>query len=352
MLDLNDPSLVKMSKPLTNLRRIINCLSDHRHVCDDCLSSESGVTPRQTVNRLCRENSHLISECDDQPCEGQCRKDHKILRFLPQQNTGEDHEDDSDVTVTASDEARTIPKVDDILGDTEPSEIGDLVQQRSANADFSRKEYLHDNFNEIIARALDLPSDDYMGRLSLEGLMNLKAITSNIHAVITLKLTFALVDWLQTHLKVTPEQARTLNDAADATKPFVSGFDIDSSDPNLVAEVKGNIPVKGGSAFEAAQLKGLTDDVRQMFGLPPNGKFAERMSVRSKIHRLNLGSALKFLGVFDSARVRAAVGKWMETFRKAHAGRKVELAEGVECYEPDTVYVVFLTLGQAAKEAD
>jgi hypothetical protein len=341
-----------MSEPMTNLKRIINCLSDNRLLCDDCLSSESGVKPRQTVNRLCRENSHLISECDDQPCEGQCRKQHNILRFIPQQITGVVYEDGSDVTVTATDEVRAVPKVDDILGDTEPAMNDNPMQQEFAEADFSRRGYLHENFNEIIGRALDLPPDDYLGRLSLEGLMDLKAITSNIHAVITLKLTFALVDWLQTHLKVTPEQARTLNDAADATKPFVSGFDIDSSDPNLVAEVKGNIPVKGGSAFEAAQVKGLTDDVRQMFGLPPNGKLTERMSVRSKIHRSNLGSALKFLGVFDSARVRAAVSRWMETFRKAHAGRKVELAEGVESYEPDTVYVVFLTLGQAAKEAD
>ncbi|MCF7788322.1 MAG: hypothetical protein K9N47_19520 [Prosthecobacter sp.] len=341
-----------MSARITNLKRIINCLSEHRHLCDDCLSSESGVAPRQTVNRLCRENSHLISECDDQPCEGQCRKEHKILRFLPRQSGGDTHEDELEVTVRASDEAGAIPKVDDILGDTEPSENSDLVQQRSANSDFSRKEYLHDNFNAIIARALDLKPADYLGRLSLDGLMDLKAITSNIHAVITLKLTFALVDWLQIHLNVKPEQARALNDAADATKPFVSGFDIDSSDPNLVAEVKGNIPVKGGSAFEAAQVKGLTDDVRQMFGLPPNGKFAERMSVRSKIHRPNLGSAMKFLGVFDSARVRAAVSKWMETFRKAHAGRKVELAEGVVSYDPDTVYVVFLTLGPAKKGED
>ena len=321
-----------MSDQTTNLQRIVNCLSDSRHICDDCLAIESGVTPRQTVNRLCRENSHLIDECDDRACDGQCRKERKILRFLPQQNTGVVHEDETDVTVTATDEARDVPKVDVFLGDTETAIDRGLVQHQLANTDFSRKEYLHENFNEIMGRALDLPPADYLGRLSLDGLMDLKAITSNIHAVITLKLTFALVDWLQTNLKVTPDQARALNDATDATKPFVSGFDIDSADPNLVAEVKGNIPVNGGSAFEAAQVKGLTNDVRQMFGLPPNGKVVERMSVRSKIHRSNLCNALKFLGVFDSPRVRAAVGKWMETFRKANAGRKVELAEGVESY--------------------
>jgi hypothetical protein len=352
MSDHTEPSLVTRSARITNLQRIISCLSDNRHVCDDCLSIESGVMPRQAVNRLCRENAHLISECDDLACDGQCHKVHKILRFLPQQISGVVREDGSDITVTAPDEACAGPKVDDILGDTEPSMDGNRVRQELTNVDFSRKEYLHVNFNAIIGRALELPPADYLGRLSLDGLMDLKAITSNIHAVITIKLTFALVDWLQTHLKVTPEQARALNDAADATKPFVSGFDIDSNDPNLVAEVKGNIPVKGGSAFEAAQVKGLTDDVRQMFGLPPNGKMVERMSVRSKIHRSNLSGALKFLGVFDSGRVRAAVGKWMETFRKANAGQKVELAEGVENYEPDTVYVVFLTIGQVAKGAD
>jgi hypothetical protein len=341
-----------MSLRITNLQRIINCLSDNRHVCDDCLSIESGVMPRQTVNRLCRENAHLIRECYKRACDGQCHKEHKILRYLPQQISGVVQQDRSDITVTVPDELCADLKVDDILGDTETSVNIDPVQQRAESACFSRKEYLHENFNEIIGRTLDLPPADYLGRLSLDGLIDLKAITSNIHAVITLKLTFALVDWLQAHLKVTPDQSRALNDAADATKPFVSGFDIDSSDPNLVAEVKGNIPVNGGYAFEAAQVKGLTDDVRQMYGLPPNGKLAERMSVRSKIHRPNLGNALKFLGVFDSARVRAAVSKWMETFRKAHAGLKLELAEGVEIYEPDTVYIVFLTLGQAAQEAD
>ena len=338
-----------MLERMTNLQRIITCLAGNRRLCDDCLSIESSVIPRQTVNRLCRENSHLISACDDQPCEGPCRKENKILRFIPRQNTGAAQDDETDGAVITTHEVRAAPKVDDILGETEPSTCGSPFQQKPTNADFSRSAYLHENFNEIIGRALDLPPADYMGRLSLEGLMDLKTITSNIHALITLRLTFALVDWLKTHLNLTPDQALAINDSADASRPFVSGFDIDSTDPNLVAEVKGNIPVKGGSAFEAAQVKGLTDDVRQMFGLPPNGKTLERMSEKSKIHRPYLGGALKFLGVFDSDRVRVAAGKWMETFRKAHPGRKVEPAEGVESYEPDTVYIVFLTLEPAAK---
>ncbi len=34
----------------------------------------------------------------------------------------------------------------------------------------------------------------------------------------------------------------------------------------------------------------------------------------------------------------------MKSFRKAHEGLKVQLAEGVKSYEPNTVYVVFLSL--------
>ena len=338
-----------MSEKITNLLRIVNRLAHNRYVCDDCLSIEAGVTPRQTVNRLCRDYSHLISECNDRPCEGQCRKEGKILRFIPEQDTG--MENISNIPIGASDSASATPKVDDVLGDTEPTVNRSPVQQEITDAAFSRRDYLHGNFNEIIARALYLPPDDYLARLSLEGLMDLKAITSNIHAAITLRLTFALVDWLKARLKLSPEQARALNDAANASKPFVSGFDLDSTDPNLVAEVKGNIPVKDGSAFEAAQVKGLTNDVLQMFGLPPSGKSVKTMSEKSKIHRSDLGSASKFLGVFDSTRVRAATDKWMKSFRKAHAGRKVKLAEGVESFKPDTVYVVFLTLDDAPPTA-
>ncbi len=282
---------------MTNLQRIINCLPHDRYLCDDCISLESGVTPRQTVNRLCRENSHLINECDDRACNGTCGKEHKILRFIPRRNTKVVLENESDITAAAADEATASPKVDDILGDTEPAATNGSAEQGVTAFDFSRRKYLHENFNEIIKRALNLPSDDYLGRLSLDGLMDLKAITSNIHALITLRLTFALVDWLKTRLKLTQDQQRALNDVAEASKPFVSGFDLDSTDPNLVAEVKGNIPVKGGSAFEAAQLKGLTNDVRQMFGLPAIGKTVESMSGKSKIHRSDLSGAFKFLGI-------------------------------------------------------
>ncbi|MFZ4595835.1 MAG: hypothetical protein ACOYOF_16370, partial [Verrucomicrobiaceae bacterium] len=121
MPDYTEPSLVTRSARITNLQRIISCLSDNRHVCDDCLSIESGVMPRQTVNRLCRENSHLISECDDRACDGQCHKTHKILRFLPQQTSGVVRGGGSDITIMAPDEACAAPKVDDILDDTETS---------------------------------------------------------------------------------------------------------------------------------------------------------------------------------------------------------------------------------------
>jgi hypothetical protein len=330
-----------------NLQRIINCLRHNRYLCDDCISVESGVRPRQAVNRLCRENFHLINECNDRACEGQCGKRNKILRYIPQQNTGVLGENQSNITGAIADGATANPTVDELLGDTEPAANRAPDQQEITDAEFSRRKYLHGNFNEIIQRAISLPPADYLGRLSLEGLMDLKAITSNIHAVITLRLTFALVDWLEKTLNLPQEQARVINDVADAAKPFESGFDLDSENPNIIGEVKGNIPVRGGSVFGAAQVKGLTNDARQMFGLPPIGKTAETMSPNSKIHRPKLSEALKFLAVYDSQSVREAAVNWMASFQNAHKGRKVKLAEGVTNFDSDTVYVVFLTLDDA-----
>lgn len=341
-----------MPRRVTNLQRILSCLVNNRRLCDDCLSSASGVMPRQTVNRLCRENVHLISQCDDSLCEGQCRKAYKILRFLPQPEAGTVHEDATGLIVSSSPEINTSPKVDVILEDVETAAHRGAVPPKLTRADFSRKEYLHANFNTILSRALQLPQADYLERLSLDGLMDLKEITSNVHAVITLKLTFALVDWLQASLNLTPGQAAALHDATDAVRPFESGFDLDSSDPDVIAEVKGNVPVKGGTVFGAAQLRGLTNDVLQMFGLPPAGRTVEGMSGRAKIRRPNLGNALKFLGVFDSPRIRSAAGKWMETFRKAHPGHKIQLAEDVTHFQPDTVYVVFLTPESSEEQGD
>ena len=294
-----------MANQISNLQRVLNHLSPDRYVCDDCLSVKSGVTPRQTVNRLCRLNFHLIAKRDDRACEGQCGKLGKTLRFLQSPDLDPDEPSHIADTMNASAE----PKVDEVLGNAESLVDLGTPHQDLTSARYLRRDYLHCNFNEIIQRALHLQPDDYLGRLSLDGLMDLKVITSNIHALITLRLTFALVDWLQDHLKLQPEQTCALNEAVEKAKPFESGFDVKSESPNFIAEVKGNIPVKGGSAFGAAQLRGLTDDVLQMFGQPPIGKTMQTMSKGSKINRSDLDKALKFLGVYDSPSVRSAGGK-------------------------------------------
>ena len=180
----------------------------------------------------------------------------------------------------------------------------------------------------------------------------MKRVTSPVHAIITLKLVLALAHWLGRKLELTAEQIRKFETAADESKPFGSGFDLDSQDPNVIAEVKGNIPIKGGASFGAAQLKGLTDDVRQMFGQPARGKTIETVSGKSKIRRDHLTQALKFLGVYDSPLVRQAVGSWMKSFRKSHPELNVSLAEDVKDFSADTVYVVFLTLNVGLKREE
>lgn len=324
-----------------NLRRIIQTLRNSTPLCDDCASELSGVTPRQQVNQICGKNTAVIErlERDWEHACVECAAPHKILRRLRTMENANDPdlptmEQVVENTAFHDAERATTPP----LPTNEPDD-------NPANEGFSRHRYLQDNFNEVITRVLGLEADDYLSRVSLEGLIDLKLIISNIHAVVTMKMAAALVGWLSTENVVTAAQAETLRTQVDSAHPFASGFDLDMSEPNLVAEVKGNIPVGGGSLFQAAQLKGLTNDVLQMLGRPPLGKTLDEMPERAKCRRTSLNTAKKFLALYDSPKVRAAASHWMKSFNGRHGENSVVPATAGEAeFAPDRVHVVFLSI--------
>ena len=82
--------------------------------------------------------------------------------------------------------------------------------------------------------------------------------------------------------------------------------------------------------------------MRQMFGQPATGKTLEMVSKKSKIHRADLNTAKKFLAVYDSPTVKAAVGRWVKSFKNAHPKQKVEYAGNLKAFKLDTFYIVFL----------
>lgn len=130
--------------------------------------------------------------------------------------------------------------------------------------------------------------------------------------------------------------------------PNASGFDLDSYDPNIIGEVKGCIPVNQGKTFGAAQLKGLTNDVLQMLGRPPSGKEEGTLSKAAKIHRTRRTEALKFLALYDSPEVKAAVNKWRQSLLRSRAWKGLDAFTILDLPESgqltsDTVYLVYLT---------
>lgn len=319
-----------------NLHLLLKALQDYAYLCDGCLSKLSGVKPSNSVNQTCHKHSDLIlrHKHEDAVQCSFCKSSNKITSSLATFNLG----------IRQANESVLV----DALW------AGELTQNDPRGADtlaaqdaFSRSRYLKHYFNQTIAQTLQIPEGDYMERLDLDGLISLKAIMSNVHATITVRLTLALAEWLGKRMGFTEDQIKQIKSSIDSSKPFESGFDVDVADPNIIGEIKGNIPNGDKPLFKSAQLKGLTNDVRQMFGLEPVDK---SVSTRSKIYRAARKEALKFLGVYDSLSVRTAAAKWIASFKRSHPLLNLEICHDSTVFSPDTVYIVFLKLDAAILE--
>lgn len=299
------------------LERIEKLLTTRPGLCDDCIARELQISQRQNVRSVCTK-SHTILRSDG-VCIG-CEKE-KIVRSL----------------AAAPAPARPLPR--------------STAKSQPRAASYFREEALRVRFNESIATTLGITPEDFYGRLGFAELLQLKAGYARIHDIITLKLTQALADWLGVGLSLPAEKVQSLRKAVDSAHPNAAGFDLDSMDPNLIGEVKGNIPVNGLHRFGAAQQKGLTNDVRQMFGQAAGHKTPETVSLSSKIHRKRRLEALKFLGLYDSPQVRLATGGWMDSFARSHPQLKLSFAGDSKTFSADTVYIVFLKVDDALTDA-
>ena len=148
----------------------------------------------------------------------------------------------------------------------------------------SRSQDLRSQLNETLISVFRLEKRDYFQDLSFTQLLKLKQGLARIHDTVTLRLTFDLVDWIAAKFNFTPIRKAALWKQVDDQSANASGFDLSWHDPRIIAEVKGCIPVNGGHVFGAAQVRGLTNDVRQMLGLPATGKTKDQLSPRSKVH--------------------------------------------------------------------
>lgn len=210
-----------------------------------------------------------------------------------------------------------------------------------------REEDLRRRFNASLIETLGVDPDDYYSGLDFDHLLKLKEGLARIHDIVTLKLTFALVEQIAQRFALGTQMQAAMLDKVNATHPNTSGFDVDWEVPNLIAEVKGCIPVNGGESFGAAQLRGLTNDVRQMLGQAAQGKTPEQLAKKSKINRPHRVEAIKLLGLYDSPAVRAAAGKWRQNLLR-HPNWKTLTPATIEDLPtsgdltPTNIYLIYL----------
>ncbi len=212
---------------------------------------------------------------------------------------------------------------------------------------YVREEDLQERFNESLIATLNLPRQNYYNRLNFDQVLRLKGGLARIHDIVTLKLTLALVDTIAQRFFLNNEARAALQRGVNATHPNCAGFDIDMEDPNLIAEVKGCIPMNAGNIFGAAQLKGLTNDVLQMLGQPAHGKTLTQLTKRAKINRLQRTEAIKLLGLYDSDSVRKAAKQWQQNLIRhamwgALGSATIEDLPPTGDLSPDKVYLVYL----------
>ena len=83
--------------------------------------------------------------------------------------------------------------------------------------------------------------------------------------IITLKLTLRFIDELPFLFNLSNAEKAEIIKKVQAVSPNANGFDIEIEKPiKLVAEVKGNIPIKQGVIFGSAQNDGIKKDLRSL----------------------------------------------------------------------------------------
>src|SRR5205823_12777438 len=121
---------------------------------------------------------------------------------------------------------------------------------------------LRQRINSFLQHAFDLPEADYYTRLDLKRLLLLKSALSDINNTVTMRLTLGFLDWAAQVLSFDARAIAQVRAKVLSTKPSSNGYDIHCTAPvPLVAEVKCNIPVNGGSKYGAAQRAGIAKDI-------------------------------------------------------------------------------------------
>lgn len=158
---------------------------------------------------------------------------------------------------------------------------------------YDREVALKTTFNRTVISLLGIEEKDYYSQLTTAQILSLKSALSDINNLITLRLAFSLAGWICDRFSIPEEARKSVFDAVRSSKPNTNGYDIEMSSPDIVAEIKCNIPINGGRVYGSAQKNGLRKDIA---GLLDGKSKSSKKSDKS----------FKLLGLYDMPEVRAA----------------------------------------------
>jgi len=178
---------------------------------------------------------------------------------------------------------------------------------------YDREKTLREKLNKALVSTLSLPQKDYVSSLSIDQLVGLKSVLTDINNTITLRLTLALARLITTEFQISEQDSEGMIKSILGTKPNANGYDLDVKKPvDVIAEVKSTIPINGKSKFGSNQKSEIIKDLKGL----KEGK--------TKAHTRS--DALKLMVLYDHQRVRSATTDLLTNLN-------VELRNSIQVFE-------------------
>lgn len=196
---------------------------------------------------------------------------------------------------------------------------------------FDREHHLRERLNKFLEKELCLPANDYYSNLDAEQFLNLKSVLSDINNIFTLKVSLAFANWISDILELDSEVKEKITSKVLTAKPSANGYDIEVSDPvKIIAEVKCNVPINGGTVYGAAQKNGIQKDINALI----NGKSKSQ---------INPENYLKFMVFLNLSEIKSATDNFIKNM-KSNKDKIVIIDTNSRIHHTDKIYVVYLNI--------
>ena len=194
---------------------------------------------------------------------------------------------------------------------------------------YNREQVLGASFNVTISRLLSIAKKDYYSLLTFEQKIELKVLLSNINNIITLKLTVILAEWICNKYSLDNVVRTDIIRYINSQKPNSNGYDIELSNPNIVAEIKCLNPINSGERFGSAQKSALKNDIEGLI----NGKSSKDIS-----------GSVKILGLYSSQKARNATEHFIKHLGQDYRKKLILNPSTTDSLDSEHVYIVYITM--------